>query len=410
VPTFTRSCLRSIGLFLLEFSALSSCLYAQCVLSGGSGANEKNVVLILSQAAVEAAKLQDARSKATALQDIANALYVIGEKRSASQFYDCAMRAGAEVKLVEGREPIDDQFRIQLIGERADQGDVAGALANVNDLPIKSRDSAREELVGVLATQGQFGAVESILQSIEGIRERDSALSAIAGHAASQKHFDLAEREGRSVANPIERIQVLTNVAVRLAEDGQRGRATTVFSEAIDLAKQQPPDDEGRGTGGAPQFWTYKFSSRDTMLGYVATQQMQAGLDSAAEDTLVLIEDVPAHAHVRYLLANLKGAPSSAALRTESQGTGGVKEGPSELTPTDQVIMLATGGDYAGAVSIVSGLEQYERPYAFSEVARIEVERGDFHQAMHLAGGLAPEEKAPTLIAIAEALISLQNR
>lgn len=367
-------------------------------------------MVILSQAAAEAAKLQDARSKATALQDIANALNEIGEKRSAAQFYDCAMRAGAEVKIVKGYEPIDDQFRIELIGERAAQGDIAGALANVNDLPIQSRDSARVELVGVLGKQGKFGAAESILQSIGETRERDSAFSAIASHAASEKQFDLAEREARSVAMHIERIQVLTDVAVHLAEDGQRGRAAKSFSEAIDLAKQEPSDDEGRGTGGAPQFWTHKFSSRDTMLGYIATQQMQAGLDSAAEDTLTLIEDLPAYAHVKYLLANLKGVPSSGASRSGSEEAAAVNEGSGELSPTDQATRLAASGDYAGAMKVVSSLELYERPHAFSEIARIEVERGDFHQAMQLADGLAPGEKAPTLIAIAEALISLQNR
>ena len=253
--------------------------------------------------------------------------------------------------------------------------------------------------------QGKFEVAEQVLASISDSKRRDSALADLAGYADDARKFAVADRAAHSVKDDIARIQVLTNLGLKLANDGQRGHAIAIFAEAVDIAKRLPSDDEGRGTGGAPQYWSHMFNSKDTMLGYISTQQLQAGFDSGADDTLAMIEDKPAHAHVKYVLFNERESLAASAGHATKR-----EKRPSVLSPTERAIGLAESGDYTGAVSGVSNLESHERPYAFSEIARVEAQRGDIAQALQFADSLPAAEKILALLAIAETLLDAKDR
>jgi hypothetical protein len=91
-----------------------------------------------------------------------------------------------------------------------------------------------------------------------------------------------------------------------------------------------------------------------------------------------MIEDKPAHAQVKYVLFNEREAlAASASPTTKLEKRPSADEKSTSLSPTEQAIELAQSGDYTGAVSKVSNLESYERPYAYSEIERVEVQRGD---------------------------------
>jgi len=153
------------------------------------------------------------------------------------------------------------------------------------------------------------------------------------------------------------------------------------------------------------------FNSKDTMLGYISTQQLQAGFDSGADDTLAMIEDKPAHAHVKYVLFNERESlAASAGHATKQEKRPSVDDKSTNLSPTERAIELAESGDYTGAVSGVSNLESHERPYAFSEIARVEAQRGDIAQALQFADSLPAAEKILALLAIAETLLDAKDR
>jgi hypothetical protein len=322
------------------------------------------------------------------------------------------MKASAHVKIYEGSNADDVFFRIELISERASRGDISGALAHIKDFPqVEWQDWTRFDVVHVLDMQGKFEVAEQVLSSISDSKRRDSAFADLAGYAAGEGKLVVADRAAHSVKDDIERIQVLSHLGLKLANDGQRGRAIATFAEAVDIAKRLRSDDEGRGTGGAPQYWSYMFNSKDTMLGYIATQQLQDGLDSGADDTLAMIEDKPAHAHVKYVLFNEREAlAASASPTTKQEKTLSADEKSTNLSPTEQAVELAEGGDYIGAIEKVSNLESHERPYAFSEIARVEVQRGDTAQALKLADSLAADERILALLEIAETLLDTKDR
>jgi len=400
------------ALFLTCFLGLCPIAHAQCALRVENGANPSNVRVILSKAAELTAELADDRQKAKAFEEIAHLLSATGDKGEAFQFYECAMKASTNVKMYEGSKADDMFFRIELITERAGRGDISGALAHIKDFPqLESQDWARFDVVHVLDMQGKFEVAEQVLSSISDSKRRDSAFADLAGYAAGEGRFVVADRAAHSVKDDIERIQVLAHLGLKLTNDGQRGRAITTFAEAVDIAKRLRSDDEGRGTGGAPQYWSHLFNSKDTMLGYIATQQLQAGLDSGAGDTLAMIEDKPAHAHVKYVLFNEREAlAASASPATKQEKRPSADEKSTSLSPTEQAVELAESGDYTGAVSKVANLESYERPYAFSEIARVEVQRGDTAQALKFADSLAADERILALLEIAETLLDAKDR
>jgi hypothetical protein len=399
------------ALFLTCFLALCPIAHAQCALHEENGANPSNVRVILSKAAELTAELADDRQKAKAFEEIAHLLSATGDKGEAFQFYECAMKASTSVKMYEGSKADDILFRIKLITERAGRGDISGALAHIKDFPqVESQDWARFDVVHVLDMQGKFEVAEQIVSSISDSKRKDSAFADLAGYAAGEGKFVIADRVAHSVKDDIEHIQVLAHLGVKLANDGQRGSAIATFAEAVDIAKRLRSDDEGRGTGGAPEYWSYKFDSKDTMLGYIATQQLQAGLDSGVEDTLSMIEDKPAHAQVRHILAiERDNLPSSVASAAKEEKQPAIEEASSSLAPAERAIGLAKSGDYSGAVSTASNLETYERPYTFGEIARVEVQRGDTAQALKFADSLAADEKILALLGIAEALLDARD-
>jgi len=393
-------------LLLARFMSLCPIAHAQCAIHVENKGNPSSVRVILSKAAGTTVELADDRQKAKAFEEIAHILSATGAKSEAFQFYECAMKAGTNVKMYEGSEAEDMFFRIELITERAGHGDISGALTHIKDFPqVESQDWARFDLVHVLTMQGKFEVAEQVLSSISDSKRRDSALADLAGYAAGDGKFAVADRAAHSVKDDIERIQVLTNLGLKLANDGQRGHAIAIFAEAVDIAKRLRSDDEGRGTGGAPQYWSHMFNSKDTMLGYISTQQLQAGFDSGADDTLAMIEDKPAHAHVKYVLFNERESLAASAGHATKR-----EKRPSVLSPTERAIGLAESGDYTGAVSGVSNLESHERPYAFSEIARVEAQRGDIAQALQFADSLPATEKILALLAIAETLLDAKDR
>jgi len=291
-------------LLLICFLGVCSTAHGQCRLRVENRAKCSDVRVILSRAAEVAVGLTDDQTGARSFQDIAHLLWGKGEKAEALQFYECAMKAGANVKFYEGSEVGDPFFRIDLIRDRAGHGDVSGALAHIKDFAdVRLQDRARFDVLHELARQGKIEIAEQILPSISDTKQRDSALYDLARWAGAARKFTVADRAVHAVHDNIERIQALEDLALDLSKDGQRGRAISIFAEAVDLAKQLPSDDEGRGTGGAPQYWSRMFNSKDTMLGHIATQQLQAGLDSGVQDTLAMIEDRPTHAQVRHILA-----------------------------------------------------------------------------------------------------------
>ena len=124
-----------------------------------------------------------------------------------------------------------------------------------------------------------------------------------------------------------------------------------------------------------------------------------------------MIEDKPAHAHVKYVLFNERESlAASAGHATKREKRPSVDDKSTNLSPTERAIELAESGDYTGAVSGVSNLESHERPYAFSEIARVEAQRGDIAQALQFADSLPAAEKILALLAIAETLLDAKDR
>jgi hypothetical protein len=294
--------------------------------------------------------------------------------------------------------------------DRAGHGDIFGALAHVKDFPIKEQDWVRLDLVHELAMNGQFEIAEKLMLLISDPKTRDSALSKLAGEYAGDKKFAEAERSAHSIQDDFERIQAIARLALMLSKGGQQGHAISLFAEAVATAKQLPSYDGERKTGGAPLFWVCTFNSRDTMLGYVATQQAEAGLDSGADATLAIIEDLPTRAEVRHQLAYAREARvSTTEPASKNEAHIAINERTTDFSPTGRAMALAESGDYARAISVVSELESYEKPYTFGEIARVEVQRADLSQALYLADELPTAEKVSALIKIAETLLDTKD-
>ena len=399
------------ALILNCFLELCPIAHAQCVLRVENGGNPSNVRVILSEAAGLTVELAEDRQKAKAFEEIAHVLSATGDKSAAFQFYECAMKASTAVKMFEGSKADDELFRAELIAERAGDGDISGALTHIKDFSrLNSQDRARLQVVHVLDMHDKFEIAEQIISSILDSKIRDSAFADLAGYTAGAGKFVVAERAAHSIEDDIERIQTLAKLGLKLGKDGQRGRAIAAFAEAVDIAKRLRSDDEGRGTGGAPQYWSQMFDSKDTMLGYIGTQQLQAGFDSGADESLAMIEDRPAHAYVKFVLFNEREAlAASTGPTNREEKLPSADETATSFSPAEQAVELAESGDYRGAVSKASNLESYERPYAFSEIARVEVQRGDTAQALEFAGSLAGNEKILVLLKIVEALLDAKE-
>jgi hypothetical protein len=119
-----------------------------------------------------------------------------------------------------------------------------------------------------------------------------------------------------------------------------------------------------------------------------------------------MIQDVPARAHIRHILAVEMDTIASSIPESQSQA----REVPSEeqlanSSPAQTARKLASTGDYATALSFASGLDDFDRVSAFEQIAEAQVERRDTHLALEWADRLHPLERAPILIAIAEAIV-----
>jgi len=186
-------------------------------------------------------------------------------------------------------------------------------------------------------------------------------------------------------------------LAVQLSKDGQHGRASVFFAEAVDISDSLPADDEREHKVGALDVWDIFHNTRDTMLGRVAVWQDYTGDAAGADKTLSMIRNVSALAETRHAIA------VSRIPRVSSE------PGANDFPPEDAAAKLAKTGDYRGALSVASELDRWDRVRTLEEIAQTQVERGDTVLALEWADGLEPAERAPTLLAIAEAIVDQQR-
>jgi hypothetical protein len=393
---------------LLYFAAFCPNVSGQCILHiDPPHKQQTDLSVILSRATTATSTLPDGITKARLFQRVARILWTQDMKADAAEFFECAMGVAAKVTYGDSSQTRDPFASIDLIFDRAQAGDFSGALLHVGDFSdAELKDRIRCDVVTAAGQQSEFELAEHVLQSISAVQTRDSALRDLAMRAGWKKHFAIAERAARAIRSDIDRVQALSILAVEFSRDGQRGHASLLFSGAVDIAKRLPSDDDSRKTGGAPQFWAYTFDTMDTMLGFIAIQQLDARLDSDVADTFSMIQDVPARALIRHILAVERDTIASSIPESQSQA----REVPSEeqlanSSPAQTARKLASTGDYATALSFASGLDDFDRVSAFEQIAEAQVERTDTHLALEWADRLHPMERAPTLIAIAEAIV-----
>jgi len=359
--------------------------------------------IILSKAAAATSALPADITKARLLERVARILWAQNEKAEATGFFECALAVAAKVTFGDVAQTRDPFASIDLIFDRARAGDSSGALLHVGDFPDAGlQNTVRGDVACAAAQRGEFELAEHVLQSISEPKAKDSALTDLAMRAGGSKQFAIAERAARAIGSDVERVQALSNLAVNYSRDGQSGHASQLFSEAVDIAKQLSPVDES----GAPQFWAHKFNTRDTMLGFIAIEQLHARLDSEVDDTYSLMQDLPARAQVRHVLAIDRDNLPSSESEFEPQTREIPSEGqPANSSPAETARRFASTGNYGSALSFASELDFYDRVSALEEIAQTQVGRGDAKLALDWADRLAPAERAPTLLAIAEAIL-----
>src|ERR1700688_482611 len=152
-------------LFMSWLVSLCPIAHAQCALHVGNEAKASNVRVILSRAAGLTDKVADSQHKATTFEEIAHMLWSMGDKSEASQFYECAMKAGADVFIPDSTVH-DTLFQIGLIADRARNGDISGALAHVKDFSGADQDWLRMHLVFALVVQDEFEIAQQLASTI----------------------------------------------------------------------------------------------------------------------------------------------------------------------------------------------------------------------------------------------------
>ena len=371
----------------------------QCTLRTEQSQEQQSYVrAILSNAATTASSLPDDIVKARLLQRIGLILWAHSEKAEAEQFFECAWGVAARVAYGDPARTRNPFASIDLIYDRARAGDITGALSHAKEFSdIRLQDRILFDVLLAAGQLGKFELAEQVLQSISQIQEKDSALRTLAREASSQKQFVIADRAARTIRNDVDRVMALSDLAVHLSGNAQQSRAYEVFAEAVQSADELPADDEREHNVGSHSSWAIFHNTRDTMLGYIAISQNQAGEAYLADRTLSMIRNESVRAEIRHSIAVDPIASVNSASRSD------------DVLSDDAVRKLASTGDYEGALALASGIDHFDRVQTLEEIVQTQVERGDTALALKWAEGLRPDEKAPTLLAIAETIVDLKR-
>ncbi|MBD2018810.1 hypothetical protein H6F43_01250, partial [Leptolyngbya sp. FACHB-36] len=134
------------------------------------------------------------------------------------------------------------QVFVPIVVALAEQGRFADAIAlskRINDATQVSR--ARYGIAkGYISADRVLEGVEFI-KSVVDPTERVSLLTLLSQWASRSGQYDRAYRIANQIQDAGTKGQVLTEVAIAYANAGQRGRASTILSQAYEIARKQPP-------------------------------------------------------------------------------------------------------------------------------------------------------------------------